>query len=91
MTSSNKPAEKISVGSVTATVWRNETEDGKTFYKTAIENRYRQGEEWKTSNSFGKYDLVNLAKAALLAHSAVLKLSRAGDEESGPDAQDEAA
>jgi len=87
MTSTNKPVEKISIGGITASIWRNEGADGKIFYKTTIENRYRQGEEWKTSSSFSQYDLVNLAKASLQAHSVVLKLSRGEDQVSEGEAE----
>lgn len=76
MTSSNKPVEKFTVGSVTASVFRNEGKDGAAFYKTTIENRYRQGEEFKTTSGYSQHQLVNLAKAALLAHSAIVKLTR---------------
>lgn len=82
---SNKPVEKISVGSVTASVFRNEGKEGATFYKTTIENRYRQDEEWKTTSSYSQHDLVNLAKVALLAHSAVTKLSRS-EQQAEPEA-----
>ena len=41
----------------------------------ALEKRGRglDGDQWKASTSFGLKDLVNLTKAALLAHSAILK------------------
>jgi len=65
------PAEKIRVGSTTASIWEN-TKDGKTFYNVSFERRYKQGEEWKSSDSYGPGDLLELAKAADLAHSRII-------------------
>lgn len=72
-TTSNKPVEKIRVGSVQMSIWQNEGQDG-PFYTSSVELSYKDGDQWKPSSSYGPRDLVNLAKAALLAHSAIGKL-----------------
>jgi len=65
------PVGKVRVGSVTASIWEN-TKDGKTFYNVTFERRYKAGDEWKSSDSYGAGDLLELAKAADRAHSQIL-------------------
>ena len=78
--STNHPIEKIRVGAVQISLWQNEGAQG-PFITGRVELSYKDGEQWRTSNSYGARDLVNLAKAALLAHSAIGKLRHAqGDE-----------
>ena len=59
---SNKqpPAHEIRVNGVRATIWKNDTEKGPRF-NTTFERSYKDGEEWKTSDSFGRDDLLPLA------------------------------
>ena len=88
--SDNKPIEKIRVGGVQIAIWKNTSEKG-PFYRATVELSYKSGDGWKTGSHFGMRDLVNLAKAALLAHSAIGKLSRADENSEGDDFGDEAA
>ena len=67
------PVHKVRVGSTTASIWEN-SKDGKTFYSVTFERRYKQGEEWKSSDSYGPGDLLELAKAADLAHTNILEV-----------------
>jgi len=57
------PEHKIRVGNVTATVWKNihkkDNKEFETFSITVLKN-YKDGEEWKTSNSFQLNDLPKL-------------------------------
>ena len=55
----NKPAHEIRVNGVRATIWKNETEKGPRF-NTTFERTYRDGDAWKTSDSFGRDDLLLL-------------------------------
>jgi len=79
----NKPVEKIRVGSVQLSVFRNDGEKG-PYYKAELENSYNKDGSWHTTSSYSRRDLINLAKAALLADSAFGVLSR---QESGPDGE----
>jgi len=65
------PVGKVRVGSVTASIWEN-SKDDKTFYSVTFERRYKSGDEWKSSDSYGPGDLLELAKAADRAHSQIL-------------------
>ena len=59
----NKPAHEIRINGIRATTWRNDTEKGPR-YNTTFERSYRDGEQWKTSDSFGRDDLLVLAHVA---------------------------
>jgi len=66
------PVGKVRVGSVTASIWEN-TKDSKIFYSVTFERRYKDGDgNWKSSDSYGPGDLLELAKAADRAHSQIL-------------------
>ena len=59
----NKPAHEIRVSGVRATIWKNDTDKGPRF-NTTFERSYKAGEQWKTSDSFGRDDLLPLAHVA---------------------------
>ncbi len=61
-TNSNKPVKSFRLRGITASVFENSSEDGKLFYKVTLQRSYKQGDEWKSTNSFGRDDLplVNL-------------------------------
>jgi hypothetical protein len=93
MSDSKKPAARVTLYPVTATIWRNEGKDGESFYSTAFERRYKDKEgNWKGSTSFNSDELLLLAKVADLAHTEVIKL-RSADRTGAlqPDAEAEAA
>jgi hypothetical protein len=81
------PVKKINVGSVQASVWQRHQAEGKIFYTASFQLSYKDGEEWKTSSSYGLNDLINLVKVAMLVHSAILELKRASDPVEGEDAE----
>ena len=71
----NKPVDDVRIGRVKATIWRNETEDGKPRFNTVFARLYKDGDTWQSTSSFGRNDLLLLAKVANLAHTRVCKLS----------------
>lgn len=55
-----KPEKVIRFGAISASVFVNEIDTGsgkKTVRNVKLQRRYRQGNEWKTSNSFTLADL----------------------------------
>ena len=66
-----KPADAIRIGRVKATIWMNTTEDGQARYSVVFSCLYRDGEQWKTTHSFGRNDLLLLAKVADIAHTRI--------------------
>ncbi len=69
MVENNKPAARVSIGVVHATIWRN----GK-YFSVKIERSYKDGEQWKRTTSFDEQNLLALAKVADMAHTEILRL-----------------
>jgi hypothetical protein len=63
-----KPVHQVRLGNIKAAIWRNETESGAQFNVT-FERLFKKGDEWQSSLSFGKGDLLQLGKVASEAHS----------------------
>ena len=64
----NKPAHEIRLGRIKATIWENESENGKR-HNVTIRRLYKDGEQWKSSDSFGRDDLPLVVKVADRAHT----------------------
>ena len=45
----NQPANKVRVGYVTGTIWKNEA-NGKSFYAVNLSRSYKDGDDWKNSD-----------------------------------------
>jgi len=60
---SNAPKAKFNVGAVSVAVWENEGKEGTSFNTISIDKRYKDGEEWKSTNSMK----VNELPKAILA------------------------
>ena len=68
----NKPFDEVRIGSIKATIWENNTEKGARFNITFC-RIYRDDEKWHQTDSFGRDDLLVLAKVADLAHSKIIE------------------
>jgi hypothetical protein len=64
----DKPAHEVRLGSIKAAIWKNDTEKG-VRYNTTFTRLYRDGDEWQSTDSFGRDDLLTLGKVADQAHS----------------------
>lgn len=75
MTEKKQPEKKFRAGAVTATVWKNvgKTKDGREFddFSTTLERSYKDGEEWKTTNSYKQNDLPKVALVSNLAYKFI--------------------
>ncbi len=65
---SNRPLHEIRLGCIKAVVWANETDNG-IRHNVSVGRLYKDGENWATSQSFGRDDLPLLAKVVDLAHT----------------------
>ena len=63
-----QPIHKERIGLINASVWRNSGSNG-DFYSITVNRSYKDGDDWKQSNSFGRDDLLNVAKVLDLAHT----------------------
>ena len=58
----NSPETSFRLGNVSATVWSNPKngDDGGTFRTVQVEQRYKDGDDWKSSNRFTLEQLLRL-------------------------------
>jgi len=53
-----KPEQKFRVGGVTATIWKNKSEEGKEFATVQFDRTYKDKEDnWQTTNKLGVNDI----------------------------------
>jgi len=79
MTTTSPPHE-IRLGRIKATIWTNETDNGPrhnvTFYRLYKD---KEETEWRTSESFGRDDLLLLGKVADMAHTWIYEQTTYND------------
>lgn len=63
-----RPVQEIRLGAIRAAIWRNDTEGG-VRHNVTFERIYKDGEEWRSTGSFGRDDLLLLGKVADQAHT----------------------
>ena len=59
----SKRAAELRIGAVKATVWENDI-GGITRHNITFSRLYKDGDQWKTTQTFGRNDLLVLAKVA---------------------------
>ena len=64
----DKPVHQIRLASIKAAIWKNDTESG-VRYNTTFSRLYKDGEEWKSTDSFGRDDLLLVGKVADQVHT----------------------
>ena len=79
MPNPQKPLEEVRIGAVKAAIWQNETEAGPR-YNVSFSRLYKAGDDWKSIASFGRDDLLLLAKVADATHSRILALQQTSAE-----------
>ena len=81
MEENNRPVHEIRMGAVKASIWQNEAKNGGSFYSATFHTLYRDSEgSWRRSSSFGREDLLLLAKVANEVHSFMLLRSSQPDD-----------
>jgi hypothetical protein len=64
----NQPIHEVRLGFIKAAVWKNDTETG-VRYNVTFNRLYKDGDHWRSTESFGRDDLLLLAKVADKTHS----------------------
>lgn len=67
-----QPAHEIRMGAIKATIWENQT-TACTRHNVTVSRIYKDGDEWKQTESFGRDDLPLLAKVVDLAHTWIFE------------------
>jgi len=78
-----KPEKKFICGPVSASIWaKTKTVESETvkFYSVTITKAYKEGEDWKYTNSFNIEDLPKVALVANEAYKYVRLKSTDSDE-----------
>lgn len=70
---STKPTTTVRIGSIKAAIWTNESQGG-VRHSVTFQRLYKDGDQWKSTRSFGRDDLLLLGKVADLAYSRILEL-----------------
>ncbi len=73
--SNNKPVHEIRMGRIKAAIWENVTQNGPR-HNVTLARIYKDGNQWKMSDSFGRDDLPLLIKVADLAHTWIYELGQ---------------
>ena len=67
----SKPIQKLKDGLITATIWANQNDDGKTRYSVNITRSYLKDETWQETTSFSNGELLRVARLANKAYDAI--------------------
>ncbi|MEN6406989.1 MAG: hypothetical protein ABFC77_11020 [Thermoguttaceae bacterium] len=82
-----KPIHEIKLGRLVAAVWENETDGGAIRHNVTFSRLYKpDGEQWRNSSSFGRDDLLLLAKLADQAHTWIYEQAKEKNGSSTRDA-----
>ncbi|MCY4511030.1 MAG: hypothetical protein OXG35_29315 [Acidobacteria bacterium] len=72
--SGNSPTAEVRLCRIKATIWVNRGQDGGRWHTVQLTRLYQDGDQWRSTHSFGRNDLLMVAKVADLAHSKVCEL-----------------
>lgn len=80
----NKPVHEVRVGRIKAAIWENETQNGGVRHNVTFQRIYQDDAgQWASSESFGRDDLLLLAKVADLAHTWICREGQGSGEKQG--------
>ena len=74
MANNNKhqPIKTLRAGRIQTAVWENHSDKG-PFYNVTVSRSYKDGETWKSSDSFGRDDLLVLAQLLGATYTFILQ------------------
>ena len=78
--SKKRPVHEVRIGPVKAAIWRNEGSSG-PWHNVTFERIYKDGEDWKSTSSFGRDELLVVAKVADLAHTWMVENEARSDSQ----------
>jgi hypothetical protein len=63
-----KPVHEIRIAALKGVIWKSATQNG-VRYNVTFARLYKEDDKWKSTHSFGRNDLLLLAKVADRAHT----------------------
>ncbi len=80
--SGQKPVETFRSHGVSAAIFANKAQDtGRTFHKLVLDRTYKDGEDWKHTDSFGRDDLPHVKRVVDQAWNYILEIESARNKE----------
>ncbi len=83
------PVQEIRMGRIRAAIWENATTNG-TRYNVTVSRIYKDGDTWKDSNSFGRDDLLIVAKVLDRCHTWIYSENGSAVVSNGEDGGEDA-
>jgi hypothetical protein len=71
-TTKTPPVHEVRAGRIRAAIWANPSDKG-VRHSVTFSRLYKDADEWKDSQSFGRDDLLLLAKVIDKAHSWIIE------------------
>ena len=71
-----RPVHEVRMGRIKAAVWEDNTQNGPR-HNVTFSRLYKDGDQWKDSQSYGRDDLPLLAKVADQAHTWIFEENQA--------------
>ena len=73
-----KPVDRVSLYPVSAAIWKNVTDEGKTFYSFTLERSYKKADgNYDSTGSFGLSEALLVAKIANIVDTRIRELIEA--------------
>lgn len=73
--STNKPVDRVMLGSVQLAIWKNTSQKGNVYYSVTPQTGYRDDKgDWQPSNSYNRDDLLVLSQASEIAFRRIHEL-----------------
>jgi hypothetical protein len=67
-----RPVHEIRLGRIKAAIWENDTQNG-TRHNVTLSRLYKDGDQWKDTQSFGRDDLPLVSKVSDMAHTWIFE------------------
>lgn len=74
-----QPVHEVRIGPIKAAIWENKTENG-TWFNVTVSRIYKDGDQWRSTDGFGRDDLLVLAKVADQTHTWIIDHGRPQDD-----------
>jgi hypothetical protein len=76
MATKQKPIQEVRIGNIKAALWQNHTDNG-TRFNVTFQRIYRDEQsKWQSTDSFGRDDLLVLARVAERAFDSIHELQQ---------------
>lgn len=73
-TQKTRPVHEVRMGRIKAAIWANETQAG-VRHNVTLSRVYKDGDQWKSSDSFGRDDLLLAARVLAAASDWIYELA----------------